>query len=350
MLIAIVAFWPKPPALEYGDLLPVAAITFISFAFMFLGLFLFFNGEYHVAYPFYGDAAFHAAMTTSFSRGFNFPPEYPMMAGQTLRYTFLIDFYSAALDRLGLGLEWCMVLPDGSCFRGCYRCYISWACGSPEGAAAAYCPSCSSVLSGGLGIIWAVGDWLSSGLSLVQFLTYNDLNYTTVYGAGLVFTNFIVIVMAQRGALIGFAAGIFIILVMYSMLVQREFDDKATRNGLLFLGILVGLLPMFHVYSYICTLFPVAVLLLLFRERKWIYFMAPALLLAIPQALWISEQMGSLILQGADRMDGRLYLEHTVFLGREHGHDADPVNRRPVPYIPKKADVLFAVPGHLRHG
>jgi hypothetical protein len=265
----------------------------VSFAFMYLGLYLYFNGEYHAAYPFYGDAAFHAAMMRSFSQGYNFPPSYPMMAGQPLRYTFLIDFYSAALDRLGLDLQWSIVLPGWLLLSGLLSLLYFMGERFTRRRAGGALAVVLLVLSGGLGFIWAIQDWLASGVDILNFLANNYLNYTTLWARNLVFTNFLVIVMAQRTALIGFAAGAFIMLLLYVLLVQREGEGQAAGNGLMIAGVLAGLLPMFHVYSYIAIMLSSALLLLVFREKKWYNFMAPALFLAIPQALWITSQMGT---------------------------------------------------------
>jgi len=295
MLASIAWIRPALPSIEEAHLPIVAAIVLVSFAFMYLGLYLYFNGEYHAAYPFYGDAAFHAAMMNSFSQGYNFPPSYPMMAGQPLRYTFLIDFYSAALDRLGLGLEWSIVLPGWLLLSGLLSLLYFMGVRFTGRRAGGVLPVILLGLSGGLGFVWAIQDWQASGTDILNFIAYHYLNYTTFWAQNLVFTNFLVIVMAQRTALVGFAAGMLIMLLLYTLLVQRGGEDAGNGrgNGLMIAGVLAGLLPMFHAYSYIAIMLSSALLLLIFRERKWYYFMAPALFLAIPQALWITSQMGT---------------------------------------------------------
>ncbi len=293
MLGIIIILRPGLPHLERAHIPAIAAICCISFIFMFMGLLLYFNGEYYVAYPLYGDTAFHSSVTSSFSQGFNFPPTYPMMAGQPLHYTFLIDFYSAALDYLGLGLEWCMVLPGWlllSALLSMLYFLGTRFTGRRMGGALAVV---LIVLSGGLGFLAAVQDWQSSGMSIGDFIVNSDLNYTTNWSLNYVFTNFIVIVLAQRTALIGFAAGMLVILVMYSLLAEKLGDEKQRRNSLLFAGMVTGLLPMFHTYSYICIMISGTLLFLFFKEKKWYYFMAPAIIFALPQALWISEQVSS---------------------------------------------------------
>ena len=291
MLGVVIWIRPPMPSIEKKHIVPVAAIAVLAFALMAFGLYSYFDGQYHAAFPLYGDAAFHAALINSFSKGYNFPPQYPMMAGKPMGYTFLIDYYTAGLDRLGLGLEWSVDLSGGLLLFGLLSLLYFMGERFTKRRVGGILAVVLIVLSGGVGFVYAIKDWQASGLGILQFLATQNLNYTCNYTLNLVYTNFIIIVMAQRAALIGFAVGIFAILLAYAMLVQKEFDDRATRNGLILLGVLTGLLPLFHEYSYVCILFPVALLLLIFNEKKWYYFFVPAILLAIPQALYISEQM-----------------------------------------------------------
>lgn len=333
MAATIVIIRPTMPSIEKEHIPAVVAILFIAFMFMFFGLMLYFGGEYHIAFPLYGDAAFHSSMMTSFSRGDNLPPVYPMMAGQPLHYTFLIDFYSAALDRLGLDLEWSVVLPGIFLLAGLLTILYALGTRFTGKRFGGILSVMLIVLSGGLGFLGLVQDWRVSGQSIVDFLAHGNLNYTTNYQLGYVFTNFIVIVLAQRTALIGFAAGILIMLIMYAMLVRREFDEKATRNGLLAAGVLAGLLPLIHTYSYVSVMVWAAAFLILCLclklvelvtsmhidvrhnwktltpsylydrlygflsgqiipgVKKWSWFMVPAILLALPQVWWISQQV-----------------------------------------------------------
>ena len=293
MLAVIIALRPGLPKLDMKHVPAVAVIVFISFVFMFMGLLLYFDGEYHVAYPLYGDTAFHSSITSSFSQGFNFPPTYPMMAGQSLHYTFLIDFYSAALESLGMGLEWCMVLPGWLLLSALLSMLYFLGTRFTGRRMGGMLAVILIVLSGGLGFLAVVQDWRSSGVSIGNFLANSDLNYTTNWALNYVFTNFIIIVLAQRTALIGFAAGMLVMLIAYALLAENLGDEPQRRNTLLFLGVITGLIPMFHTYTYISIMISMTLLLLVFKEKKWYYFMAPAIVLALPQVLWISEQVTS---------------------------------------------------------
>jgi hypothetical protein len=292
-VVAVVALRPwkgGPWRLDRSHLPVLALIVLVAFLYVFPGVLNYHGGEYHIAYPLYGDAAFHSSIVTSFSQGLNYPPQYPIMAGQALRYTFLVDFYSAVLDRLGMGLQWSIVLPDvvllSSLLALLYFFGSRFTGRRPGGALAVTLV----VLSGGLGFLWAYGDWQASGVSLQDFLKTGVLNYTCMYDLGLVFTNFMIIVLAQRAALAGFAAGALVMLLLYIRYMDKDQSNTDGRDALLLAGGLAGLLPLFHTYSYACVMLSTALLFIVYRERRWPYFLAPAILLAIPQALYISGQ------------------------------------------------------------
>jgi hypothetical protein len=59
----------------------------------------------------WGDTALHIGIARSFSEGDNFPPVFPIFAGETIRYHFGFDFYAGVLERMGLPIEWAFNLP-----------------------------------------------------------------------------------------------------------------------------------------------------------------------------------------------------------------------------------------------
>jgi hypothetical protein len=273
---------------------------------MFVCLLNFYDGEYHVSYPIYGDAALHSTIVTSFSQGLNYPPTYPFMAGQTFRYTLLIDFYSAMLDKLGIGLQWSIILPGilllASLLSLLYFLGVRFT-GRRQGGMLSVA---LIVLSGGLGFAFAIKDWLASGTSIPGFLTGRNINYTTMYELDLVLTNFIDVVLNERSALLGFAAGALIILLFYIFIVEKKEEGRDDGKLLLLAGVLAGLLPTFHVYSYIGIMLAAALLLTIralekgkgiLNEKTWLYFFMPAVLLALPQVYWLTANVGGSFLR-----------------------------------------------------
>lgn len=299
MIVAIAWLrpWAQQPVLEKAHLPAFIVILVAASLLIYYGLLGYYGGEYHVAFPFYGDAAFHTSLITSLAQGGSYPPQYSIMAGQLLRYTFLIDFYSAILDHAGLGLQWSFVLPDIILMTSLFYLLYSLGCRFTGRLAGGFVTVALVMFSGGLEFYQAYSDWSASGQTITKFLLSHNLNYTCVFDLNYVFTNFTDIIMAQRAALLGFAAGALIILISYTIYVQRESDEKTVKTTLLAAGVLAGLLPLFHTYTYACVMISMAFLFILYREKNVLWFMLPAIILALPQALYIAGQGGESLIR-----------------------------------------------------
>jgi hypothetical protein len=298
--ILLTGSWKAGWQIDRSHLPALAVIALASFLFMFVCLLNYYDGEYHVAYPLYGDAAYHSALVTSFSQGVNYPPTYPFMAGQPLRYTFLIDFYSAMLDKLGLGLQWSIILPGMLLLASLLALLYFLGTRLTGRKAGGMISVALIIMSGGLGFAFAVKDWLSEGISLPYFLANHYLNYTTLYELDLVFTNFIDVILCERTALMGFTVGVLIMLLFYRIFVEKKENGHDYGMAMLFAGVVAGLLPVFHMYSYASIMMAAGFFLILDLAGKnpkvslkgWLYFMVPAILLALPQLAWLLGNMG----------------------------------------------------------
>lgn len=63
------------------------------------------DGVLYSGFSVYGDYAPHTAMMRSFSRGNNFPTQYPHYGGQDVKYHFMFQFLVGNLEYLGLRLD-----------------------------------------------------------------------------------------------------------------------------------------------------------------------------------------------------------------------------------------------------
>ncbi len=63
------------------------------------------DGLLYSGFSVYGDYAPHTAMMRSFSRGNNFPTQYPHYGGQDVKYHFMFQFLVGNLEYLGLRLD-----------------------------------------------------------------------------------------------------------------------------------------------------------------------------------------------------------------------------------------------------
>lgn len=63
------------------------------------------DGVLYSGYTVYGDYAPHTAMMRSFSKGNNFPTEYPHFGGEDVKYHFMFQFFTGNLEFLGIRLD-----------------------------------------------------------------------------------------------------------------------------------------------------------------------------------------------------------------------------------------------------
>src|SRR2546423_4933488 len=127
----------------------------------------------------YYDMAYHAAITTSFVHGANFPPVYTPMPPAPLLYPFLPDFLTALLIVMGMDLHAALVwtaLPLTLALTGIFYFFalrlIGFVSdlGDTRAARAAAVATLLFLLNGGVGFLYFFQDWHSSGKSLWQFL------------------------------------------------------------------------------------------------------------------------------------------------------------------------------------
>lgn len=78
----------------------LAVITYTMFYVFFIR-----DGVAYSGFTVYGDYAPHTAMMRSFSKGNNFPTQYPHFGGEDVKYHFMFQFLSGNLEYLGMRLD-----------------------------------------------------------------------------------------------------------------------------------------------------------------------------------------------------------------------------------------------------
>ena len=83
----------------------VFGILLVFFTSIMFYVFFIRDGVLYSGYSVYGDYAPHTAMMRSFSRGNNFPTEYPHFGGQDIKYHFMFQFFVGNLEFLGMRID-----------------------------------------------------------------------------------------------------------------------------------------------------------------------------------------------------------------------------------------------------
>jgi hypothetical protein len=242
----------------------------------------------------YYDMAYHAAVTNSFVHGANVPPVYTPMPPAPLLYPFLPDFFTALLVTMGMTLHsalvWtavplCIALTGVFYFLALRLIKLGGASSERFAAWTAAVAALLFFLNGGLGFIYFFQDWRASGTSFGQFIANLHANYTHLPDRGLVWPNVITdMLLPQRTSIFGLSLG-FIVTTCFAISWERDTKRWDGWRELLVAGVVAGLLPLFHVHTYIAVVLVSAVLFLLRPRRVWLLFWLPAVFLALPRLL-----------------------------------------------------------------
>ncbi|MFL6521214.1 MAG: hypothetical protein ACJ8NS_13410 [Chthoniobacterales bacterium] len=256
----------------------------------------------------YYDMAFHAAITTSFVHGANFPPVYTPMAPAPLLYPFFPDFLTALLVAMGMNLHSalvCTAVPLTLALTGIFYFLalrlvtLVSDLGETRAAPAAAIATLLFLLNGGVGFLYFFQDWWASGNSLWRFLSGLETNYSHLPPKALVWPNIVTdMLLPQRTSIFGLSLG-FIILACFAMAWDKGGSAEPTRKWigwriLLVAGFLAGALPLFHVHSYIAVGLVSGILFLLRPRRVWLAFWLPAIALAAPRFLDFSGHLATI--------------------------------------------------------
>ena len=247
------------------------------------------------------DMAFHAAVTTSFLEGENFPAVYTPRPPEALLYPFMPDFQTAALMRGGLTMHSALLataLPLAFAVAGLFYFF---ALRVARKQLAAVIATLLFLLNGGFGFIYFFEDWRASGKSLAEFWQALPQNYANMWGRGFHWVNLVADgVLPQRTNLYGLPVALMVFTLFAFVWTRgrdvnesksegeslsRVEERTTTTRVLLVAGVLAGLLPLFHMHAYFSVGFVSVALFALRPRRNWLAFWIPAALLAAPQVL-----------------------------------------------------------------
>jgi hypothetical protein len=239
------------------------------------------------------DLSFHAALSSSFVYGGNFPPIYTPLPPERLLYPFMPDFQTAILMSAGLDFHAALLttaLPLAFVITGLF---YSLAFRLVSSRRAAVLATILFLLNGGLGFIELLRDWGKSGLGFFTFWNTLAVNYANAWDRGIHWTNLIVdTFLPQRTSLYGLSVGLMI-FTLFAIVWRRDFEKTekveagtpSSRTLLLLAGLLAGLLPFFHAHTYLAVGLISCFLFAMRPHRNWLAFWIPAVLVAAPQ-LW----------------------------------------------------------------
>lgn len=249
----------------------------------------------------WGDWGAHLSYAGSFAYGDNRPPEFFIDPGHRLGYAFAIDFLAAMMVHLGTTLPTALVLSSAVlalAFPGVMYCA---GLRLVKSRAAASLAVLIFAMMGGTGFIYFLADIDKYGLTAVtmpprQYTQNPDLGYQWLDPV-------LAYLVPQRSVLFGFS----LILISTTLLWIAKDHQAAEGTGrrktarpLVFVGVVVGLTPVFHPYAYATATALGVCWALTDREgngawwrrylqglRSQLAFLVPALVLGVPALLWL---------------------------------------------------------------
>ena len=222
----------------------------------------------------------HLTYATSFAHGENFPPELPTAFGvDRLPYHFGIDFFAAMLDRVGLSAFGGLEVSSGYlAFAFVPTMYLAGVRLLNSRAAAAVAVLVFT-LFGGLGWLRFFHDRAEGGWSIIWDL---PTDYTRHHAGNILMENTVTgNLFPQRPTLAGFS------LLLIAVVLMQQAHKSGSRRLFAAAGVIVGLMPLFHVYSFGVALGLGLIWAVLDRRWQWLLFALPALAFSLPAALWI---------------------------------------------------------------
>jgi hypothetical protein len=238
----------------------------------------------------FGDLPFHVSIITRFVYGGNFPPEDPTFAGAPFTYPFLSDLIAASLMVAGASLSRALFLENFVLAVALVGLLHRLALKLTGDRVAAIITPLLVLLSGGLGWVLLLHDARETELGLIPLLRQLPHDYTIIPGTAWRWGNALTtLLVPQRGMLLGLPLAVIVITEWWQALSETE-SEAAARRRMAAAGVVAGLLPLAHAHSFAVVMGAGLCLALLFRRwRAWVIFFTVAILIALPQIWWVTQ-------------------------------------------------------------
>lgn len=243
------------------------------------------SGQFLIASNLYQDFGAHIPFIRSFSLGSNYPAEVSFFASANLIYHFMFDFFASILEFLGLRIDIALNLISTISFSFLIVMIFYF--------------SSELFKSKKIGFLACILFMFNSSLSFFSFLSNNHLGFSLIssfwrnsfyLGNGplgdstvSVFWN-LNTYLNQRHLIFGILFGVWII---YYLLFQ--ISKKIEKRQVIFLGVLLGFLPFWHISVFLGLGIVFLSLLIIFpdKRRQIIILLLTAFIIALPQVILI---------------------------------------------------------------
>jgi hypothetical protein len=238
-----------------------------------------------------GDLPFHLHIINGFVQGQNLPPLDPNFAGVRLTYSFLPDFTTAMLVCAGASATFAILVQDLILAFGFVGILHRWTWELTKDRSAASIAPMLALFNGGLGWWILLRELRASDTGLWSLLFRLSHDYTILPDATIRWGNILTSLLVPQSGLLFAAPLALCVFVQLWLSFQDRDGNPSVRNRFsrpLAAGLITGMLPLVHAYTYVVVLgMATCAVFLLRRWRQWFVFAGVALLLGGPQMLWL---------------------------------------------------------------
>ncbi len=237
----------------------------------------------------WGDWSAHSTYVSHFAYSDSISLEHPLFVGKKFSYTFMADFQSALLMKLGENMILAMVIPGFIFSLALVVLLYYFIFRITKRASVAALSIFLYLFGGGLGFIYFFKE--INGMAfpeIMNFLKSSDLAYTHLFQHNIRFSNFIqALLLPQRALTIGMPLAILVLT--YLLIALRK---KNNYKLLLFAGATTALLPTIHLHSLMAVSITAFFLIILLSEdnvkniiKRLLSFFGPLFALGFWQVL-----------------------------------------------------------------
>lgn len=283
-------------------------LLYFSVPLILLETVLFYNhvimpigGELYGGQSTYGDLSMHLGMITSMARQGTFPPEYSIFPGMQMGYPFIVNALSASLMILGSGLRASVVIPSAVLSAFIFIGFWLWVYSVSGRRRTATLAGLLFFVAGGIGFAYFLDGAQADPFQFIRMLTEYYNAPTNFPEKSLRWVNVLCdMILPQRTTMMGW------VMIPPVFVLMRQAIDEKDRTAMMLAGIFAGSMPMMHTHSFV-GIGVVGIGWALWKWprnggisaatdyiRRWLWFIAPVIALALPQLLtWTLRQSSS---------------------------------------------------------
>ncbi|MFH0922839.1 MAG: hypothetical protein V1811_02155, partial [Candidatus Micrarchaeota archaeon] len=241
------------------------------------------DGSIKITLVFWPDLHHHYASINNFAEHVNIPAENPYFAGDEFKYSYLIDLHSASLMKLGMQREIAFWLPQLLLLFSLFALIYFFAFRLTKSKNAAFLAVVLLFFAAGFSYVQVFND-MEKHDSFTDWITHMD----TDYGNLLWHSQDVWQAQFLKGYLIPQRAndlGYPLAVIVFMLLLEAISNPKKRKELFLYAGVITGFMPLIREFSFLAIGIVSAFLFVMFFDKKWLWFIIPAVLISIPQIM-----------------------------------------------------------------